>query len=306
MQLGVVLPEREIGSDPAAVRDYAQAAEELGYDFLVTADHVLGADRERYPDLLGPYGHRAAIHEPMVLFGFLAAVTTRLRLVTNVLILPQRQTALVAKQAAQIDLLSGRRLILGVGNGWNHVEYEALGEDFRTRGRRLDEQVRLLRRFWTEPLVTFEERFHEVRDAGIHPRPERPIPIWMGGMAGRVLERIGRLADGWSPRLLSDDLDQSLDDMQRRRERIEAAAREAGRDPSTLALLLRARAETLDEQLMQARRYREAGATHCSIDTQADASYDSGDAGRSPAQHIEAIRAFREALQQRESANPPR
>ena len=306
MQLGVVLPEREIGSDPAAVRDYAQAAEELGYEFLVTADHVLGADRERYPDLLGPYGHRAAIHEPMVLFGFLAAVTTRLRLVTNVLILPQRQTALVAKQAAQIDLLSGRRLILGVGNGWNHVEYEALGEDFRTRGRRLDEQVRLLRRFWTEPLVTFEERFHQVRDAGIHPRPERPIPIWMGGMAGRVIERIGRLADGWSPRLLSDDLDQALDDMQRRRERIEAAAREAGRDPSTLALLLRVRAETLDEQLTQARRYREAGATHCSIDTQADASYDSGEAGRSPAQHIEAIRAFREALQQRESANPPR
>ena len=296
MQLGVVLPEREIGSDPVAVRDYAQAAEELGYEFLVTADHVLGADRELYPDLLGPYGHRAAIHEPLVLFGFLAAVTTRLRLVTNVLILPQRQTALVAKQAAEIDLLSGGRLILGVGNGWNHVEYEALGEDFRTRGRRLDEQVRLLRRFWTQPLVTFKERFHEVRDAGIHPRPERPIPIWMGGMAGRVLERIGRLADGWSPRLLSDDLDQALDDMQRRRERIEAAAREAGRDPSTLALLLRARAETLDEQLTQARRYREAGATHCSIDTQADASYDSGDAGRSPAQHIEAIRAFREAL----------
>ena len=297
MQLGVVLPEREIGTDPIAVRDYAQAAEELGYDFLVTADHVLGADRERYPDLLGPYGHRAAIHEPLVLFGFLAAVTSRLRLITNVLILPQRQTALVAKQAAEIDLLSGGRLILGVGNGWNHVEYEALGEDFRTRGRRLDEQVRLMRRLWTQPLVTFEERFHQVRDAGIHPRPERPIPIWMGGMAQRVLERIGRLADGWSPRLVSDDLDHALADMQRRRERIEAAAREAGRDPSTLALLLRARAGTLDEQVMQARRYREAGATHCSVDTQGDASYDSGDAGRSPAQHIEAIRAFREALQ---------
>ena len=297
MQLGVVLPEREIGTDPIAVRDYAQAAEELGYDFLVTADHVLGADRERYPDLLGPYGHRAAIHEPLVLFGFLAAVTSRLQLITNVLILPQRQTALVAKQAAEIDLLSGGRLILGVGNGWNHVEYEALGEDFRTRGRRLDEQVRLMRRLWTQPLVTFEERFHQVRDAGIHPRPERPIPIWMGGMAQRVLERIGRLADGWSPRLVSDDLDHALADMQRRRERIEAAAREAGRDPSTLALLLRARAETLDEQVMQARRYREAGATHCSVDTQGDASYDSGDAGRSPAQHIEAIRAFREALQ---------
>ena len=297
MQLGVVFPEREIGTDPAAVRDYAQAAEELGYDFLVTADHVLGADRERYPDLLGPYGHRAAIHEPLVLFGFLAAVTSRLRLITNVLILPQRQTALVAKQAAEIDLLSGGRLILGVGNGWNHVEYEALGEDFRTRGRRLDEQLRLMRRLWTQPLVTFEERFHRVRDAGIHPRPERPIPIWMGGMAQRVLERIGRLADGWSPRLVSGDLDHALADMQRRRARIEAAAREAGRDPSTLALLLRARAGTLDEQVMQARRYREAGATHCSVDTQGDASYDSGDAGRSPAQHIEAIRAFREALQ---------
>ena len=297
MQLGVVLPEREIGTDPIAVRDYAQAAEELGYEFLVTADHVLGADRRHYPDLLGPYGHQAAIHEPLVLFGFLAAVTTRLRLITNVLILPQRQTALVAKQAAEIDLLSGGRLVLGVGNGWNHVEYEALGEDFRTRGRRLDEQVVLLRDLWEQPLLTFEGRFDQVRDAGINPRPARSIPIWMGGMAGRVLERIGRLADGWSPRLLADDLDQALPDMERRRERIGVAARAAGRDPAAIALLLRVRAETLDEQLVQARRYREAGATHCSIDTQGDASYDSGEAGLGPAQHIEAIRAFREALE---------
>ena len=297
MQLGVVLPEREIGTDPGAVRDYARAAEDLGYDFLVTADHVLGADRRRYPNLLGPYGHRAPIHEPMVLFGFLAAVTTRLRLITNVLILPQRQTALVAKQASEIDLLSGGRLILGVGNGWNHVEYEALGQDFRTRGRRIEEQVRLLRALWEQPLPAFEGRFDRVRDAGINPRPERPIPIWMGGMAGRVLERIGRLADGWSPRLLSDDLDQALPDMQRRRGRIAVAARAAGRDPASINLLLRVRAERLDEQLLQARRYREAGATHCSIDTQGDASYDSGEAGRSPAQHIEAIRAFREALE---------
>ncbi|MYE45627.1 MAG: LLM class F420-dependent oxidoreductase [Chloroflexi bacterium] len=254
MQLGVVLPEREIGSDPGAVRDYARAAEELGYDFLVTADHVLGADRERYPDLLGPYGHGAPIHEPLVLFGFLAAVTTRLRLITNVLILPQRQTVLVAKQAAEIDLLSGGRLTLGVGNGWNHVEYEALGQDFRTRGRRIEEQVRLLRRLWEQPLVAFEGRFDRVRDAGINPRPERPIPIWMGGMAGRVLERIGRLADGWSPRLLSDDLDQALPDMERRRERIAVAARAARRAAAAADQQLRLHAPSRDDQKVHGRR----------------------------------------------------
>jgi probable F420-dependent oxidoreductase len=297
MQLGVVLPEREIGTDPSAIRNYAQAAEELGYDFLVTADHVLGADRQHYPELPGPYGHRAAIHEPLVLFGFLAATTTRLQLITNVLILPQRQTALVAKQTAEVDLLAQGRLILGVGTGWNPVEYEALGEDFRTRGRRLEEQIELLRQLWEQPLVTFEKRFHRIRHAGINPKPTRRIPIWMGGMAGRVLERIGRLADGWSPRLISNDLEHALEDMQHRHERIAAAARHAGRDPSALSLLLRVRANTLEEQLEQVECYRDAGATHCAIDTQGDASYDSSDNGRSPAQHIEMIRSFREALE---------
>ncbi|MER3404742.1 MAG: hypothetical protein C4289_05905 [Chloroflexota bacterium] len=199
MQIGAIFPQTEIGADPVAIRDYAQAVEELGYAHLVAYDHVLGANTET-PERRGrrwPYTFQHQFHEPLVLFGYLAAITRRIGLVTGILILPQRQTALVAKQAAEVDVLSSGRLRLGVGLGWNEVEYEALGENFHNRGRRIEEQVTVLRALWTQPLVTFHGRWHHITDAGINPLPvQRPIPIWMGGTDERVLRRIARMADG--------------------------------------------------------------------------------------------------------------
>jgi probable F420-dependent oxidoreductase len=200
MKIGVIFPQTEFGNDPGAIHDYAQAAEGLGFAHVVAYDHVLGANPDRSGGWQGPYTHESAFHEPFVLFSFMAAVTTRLEFATGILILPQRQTALVAKQAATLDVLSGGRFRLGIGNGWNEVEFVALGKDFSTRGRKIEEQVELLRRLWTEPLVTFEGRWHTIPDAGIKPLPvQRPIPIWFGGHADAVLRRAARLGDGWFP-----------------------------------------------------------------------------------------------------------
>lgn len=198
MRYGMILPQTEIGPDPDDLVEFAETAEVSGFEFLVVYDHVLGADSSTRPGWEGPYDATDQFHEPFVLYGFLAAHTS-LELVTGVLVLPQRQTALVAKQAAEVDLLTGGRFRLGVGTGWNEVEYHALGMDFTTRGARCEEQVELLRQYWTKPVVKFEGRFERVEDAGILPRPvQQPIPIWMGGGTGRrVLERIGRISDGW-------------------------------------------------------------------------------------------------------------
>ena len=204
MKTGVVFPQTEIGADPAAVRDYVQAAEGLGYSHLLVYDHVLGADTSHHANWQGSYTVESMFHEPFVLFGYLAGITTKLELVAAVLILGQRQTALVAKQAAEVDLLTGGRLRLGVGVGWNQVEYEALNQDFSNRGRRYAEQINLLREFWTKDVVGFEGRYHKVDYAGVNPQPvQRPIPIWMGAGAranpvptDRVLKRVARLADG--------------------------------------------------------------------------------------------------------------
>ena len=200
MKYGVVFPQTEYGNDPQAIKDYAQTAEGLGYDYLLVYDHVLGAHPDRLPGLTGPYTNAHPFHEPMVLFGFLAAVTTNLELVTGILILPQRQTALVAKQTAAVDVLSGGRLRLGIGIGWNYVEYDALGKNFRTRGRQVEEQIEVLRKLWTQPLVTHRTDDHNIDNAGILPLPvQRPIPIWFGGVAEPVLKRAARLGDGWMP-----------------------------------------------------------------------------------------------------------
>src|SRR5437773_9761381 len=171
MKYGVVFPQIEFGNDPQAIKDYAQAAEELGYDYLLVYDHVLGAHPDREPKLSGPYTHEHPFHEPMVLFGFLAGVTTRLQLTTGIVILPQRQTALVAKQAAEVDVSSGGRLRLGVGVGWNYVEYEALNESYRNRGQRVDEQIAVMRKLWTEPVLSYDGQWHHVEGAGINPLP---------------------------------------------------------------------------------------------------------------------------------------
>ena len=198
MRIGVVFPQIEIGPDPAAVRDYAQAAESLGYAHVLAYDHVLGANAGSRPGWSGAYRHTDQFHEVMVLLAYVAGLTETLELVTGVLILPQRQTALVAKQTAEVDLLSGGRLRLGIGIGWNDVEYEALSEDFGNRGRRSEEQIEVLRLLWTNELVTYRGRWHTVDDGGINPLPvQRPIPVWFGGMDERVLKRLARVGDGW-------------------------------------------------------------------------------------------------------------
>ena len=297
MELGVVFPTHEIGNDPIAIRDFAQAAEGAGYTRIVAYDHVLGAhpDRPRSEGAwTGPYGgaaappytHATAFHEPFVLFGYLAGLTGRIGFMTGVLVLPQRQTALVAKQCAEIDILSGGRLVLGAGVGWNAVEFEALGEEFRTRGRRMEEQIGLLRRLWTEPVLTFGGRFHRVAKAGLNPLPERPIPIWIGARAAAAVERAGRLADGWHvPRAYRSRPERIGAEIERFRE----AARAAGRDPAALGLSSNLHAAGLgpDEQLDLAERSRAAGFTHL--------HYNTLEAGcASPADHIRAIRDFAE------------
>lgn len=286
MRVGVVFPQTEIGAAPEGVRDYARAAEAAGYEHLLVYDHVLGANPDRPGGFRGPYNHETLFHEPMVLFGYLAGITERLELVTGILILPQRQTALVAKQAAEVDVLSGGRLRLGVGVGWNAVEYEALGESFTNRGRRVEEQVALLREFWSKPVVSFEGRYHRIVKAGINPLPvRRQIPIWMGGMSEPVLERLGRLADGWFPQYREPgELAAGL-------AKVHEAARAAGRSPDDIGVESRVSvgdAASVAPAVEQAKQWEQAGATHLSVNTM-----NQGHA--TPADHIAAIERFRGA-----------
>ena len=204
MQLNAMFPTRDIGTDPAKIRDWAQAAEDLGYAYIEVPDHVFGATaRAGWTPL---YNEKDPFHETFVTLGFLAAVTKRIRLSSGVLIAPQRQTGVIAKQAAQADLLSGGRLRLGIGVGWNHVEYEALAQDWKTRGARQAEQVEVLRRLWSEDLVTFNGRFHALKEVNIVPPPiQRPIPIWLGGSSDAVVIRAARLGDGWMPIMAPDE-----------------------------------------------------------------------------------------------------
>ncbi len=199
MQIGAVLPHNEIGTDPGAIRAYLQGVEEVGMTHLLIYDHVLGADPDRPGGFKGPYDKDVAFHEPLTFLAYAAGVTERIELVTAVLVLPQRQAALVAKQAAQVALLSNDRLRLGVGTGWNTVEYQALNEDFTNRGKRQEEQIDLMRQLWTSDAFSFDGRWHTVDRASINPRPSRPVPIWFGGSAPAVLERCARMGDGWMP-----------------------------------------------------------------------------------------------------------
>ena len=294
LQLGATFPQTESGTDPTAIRDYAQAVEQLGYDYILAYDHVVGANPNR-PGWEGgrAYSHESLFHEPFVLFGFLAAATRRVGLVSGVIILPQRQTVLVAKQAAALDVLSGGRLRLGVGAGWNEVEYEALGMDFRTRGRREAEQIRLLRRLWTAPLVTYAGTFDRITDAGLNPLPvQRPIPIWIGGAqrpaaaTDVVLRRIGRLADGWT--LVSP----AGPHVEEAWGRIREFARQAGRDPSALGLEggLRYGDGDLDRVRAEAETWRRLGASYVCVNTM-------GAGLRSLPEHVAALEKVYQALQ---------
>ena len=292
MKVGVVFPQTEIGSDPGAVREFAEAAEALGYDHLLTFDHVVGADTNHYRDWGGAYRLEDQFHEPFVLFGYLAAITQRLELVTGILILPQRQTTLVAKQAAAIDVLSGGRLRLGVGIGWNAVEYEALGEDFSNRGRRSEEQASLLRELWTQNSVNFEGRWHRVQHAGLRPMPvQQPIPIWFGGGAEAVMKRIGRVGDGWIASTRDVEGEGSFEN---RVKQIKKYTKEAGRDPEKIGVeaFVVAGKGSPEEWAQEAAQWVKRGATHVSINTMKSGF-------NSPQKHIDAIRRFKEALRSR-------
>ncbi len=290
MRIGAIFPQTEIGSDPLAIRDYAQAVEDMGYKHILVYDHVVGASTATRPNWRGPYTSNTLFHEPFVLFGYLAGLTRAIELTTGIIILPQRQTALVAKQTAEVDVLSGGRLRLGVGVGWNPVEYEALNEDFHTRGARIEEQVAVLRALWTEPVVTFHGRWSHIDAAGIKPLPvQRPIPIWFGASSPTepILRRIARLGDGWLPQMP----DPRKAETRQAIEQLRAYTREAGRPVEAMGIEARLSISQVSQDLWTtyADGWRELGATHLGINTM--------NAGlASPQAHIDALRKVKETL----------
>ena len=291
MKVGAIFPQTECGTDVKLIADFVRAVEAMGYDHLFVADHVLGADpRHHSHPSLATYSHEAVVHEALTLMAYLAAVTNHLTLATGILILPQRQTALVAKQAAELDVLSGGRLRLGIGVGWNAVEFEALNETFENRGRRSAEQIAVLRALWTEQVVDFHGEFHRISHAGLNPMPiQRPIPIWFGvGSRDQpvppdaALRRIAKLADGWSPNFVPDAQGAKLVD------RVHQYAREAGRDPAQLPLEGRVRigGQGAEQWATQVEAWRALGATHLIAEARgAKLSFPDG--------HLDVLRRFR-------------
>ena len=285
-QIGAFFPTRDMPADRVAIRDWAQAAEAIGFDFIEVPDHVLGADRTALPDFKGPYDVDDAFHETFVTLTYIAAVTERIGLASGVLILPQRQTALVAKQAAQLDIVSGGRLRLGIGVGWNPVEYDALGQDWHVRGQRQAEQIALMQQLWTERTVTFAGRFDHVQHAGINPLPiQRPIPIWFGGGVDAVLRRAATYGQGWMP------LGQPDQQIEAQLERLHAYLRAAGRDPAAFGLeaWIRSSSGAPDTWRRASERWQALGATHITF-------YTSGQGVGTVAQQIEALRRFRDIV----------
>ncbi|MFI5692200.1 LLM class F420-dependent oxidoreductase [Kribbella sp. NPDC051586] len=262
MKIGAVFPQLEIGPDPRTVRDWTTTVEQAGYNHVLAYDHVLGADPANRPGWTG-YTDKSLFHEVFVLLGYMAAITTTLELVTGVLVLPQRQTALVAKQAAEVDVLSGGRLRLGVGIGWNQVEYQALGVPFKQRGALLEEQVDVLRKLWTEPVISYDGKYHEIVEAGLNPMPGRQIPVWFGGSADAVLRRTGRIGDGWMPQSAPDD------HARQQIATIREAAEKAGRDPQSIGIEARLTLAAVPEHDRRAfaDAWRALGATHLSVNT---------------------------------------
>jgi probable F420-dependent oxidoreductase len=285
VKIGVVFPQTEIGADAGAVRAYAQRVAELGYRHVLAYDHVVGADPGVHTGWGGPYDVHTTFHEPLVMYGFLAGIAPSLELVTSVIILPQRQAVLVAKQATEVDLLTGGKLRLGVGLGWNAVEYEALDMDFGTRGQRMEEQIDLMRALWTQPSVTFRGRFHRVTGAGLAPLPvQRPIPVWIGGQSPRAYRRAGRLADGWFPQVPPGP------DLEAARESVHQAAIEAGRDPDSIGMEGRLTWHSDPGKIADGlRAWARAGATHVSVNTM-------GAGLRSVDDHLAALQIAAEAV----------
>lgn len=268
MKIGIIFPQAALEADPIAVRDFVQAIEGVGYAHLLVYDHVLGADPTHRTGWFR-YTHESLFHEPFALLSYIAGFTRRIELATGVLVLPQRQTALVAKQAAYTDRLSNGRLRLGVGIGWNEVEYQALGEDFHTRGARIEEQITVLRALWSHDVVTFRGRWHRIIEAGINPRPVNDtIPIWIGGAAEPVLRRVGRLADGWMPerRFIGPAYrDYPHESWASMLDRVRNYALQAGRDPGCLGIDARVDGSDLEALVQEAAEWRQLGATHLSV-----------------------------------------
>jgi probable F420-dependent oxidoreductase len=264
VRIGAVFPQTESGVDPAAIRDYAQAVEQMGFTHILAYDHVIGAGTATRPSWQGPYTSENLFHEVFVLFGYLAAFTRSVELVNGILILPQRQTALVAKQTAEVDVLSSGRLRLGIGVGWNPVEYEALNEDFHTRGARMDEQIAVLRALWGEKTITFDGHWHHIHDAGIYPLPvRRTIPIWMGGHSEAALKRTARLGDGWMPQRRPDG------ESRAQVERLRAYTRETGRPEDAVGIEARLSIAQVPESgwIAFVDGWRDLGATYLTINT---------------------------------------
>jgi probable F420-dependent oxidoreductase len=282
----VVFPQTEIGAEAAGVKRYAQGIQEMGYEHLMAYDHVLGADTSVRPDFTGPYTSESLFHEPMVLYGYLAGVAPGLELVTAVIILPQRQTVLAAKQAAEVDVLTNGKFRFGIGIGWNDVEYEGLGMNFRDRGRRFEEQIEVLRRLWSEPVVTFEGKYHHITAAGINPLPtQQPLPLWIGASAESAIKRAAEVADGYFPqRPLAGGWPATL-------EKVRQWRTEAGKDPNGFGIDARVNLAdgTPDEWRKAAEEWRGLGATHLTVNTMS--------AGlKGPDQHLERLRQALPAL----------
>lgn len=284
MQIGVVFPQTEFGDDPGYIKEYAQTAEALGYSHILAFDHVLGAVHEgRTPPLTGPYTEQTPFHEPFVLFAYMAAVTERIGFTTGVLILPQRQTALVAKQAAELDVLSGGRLRLGVGTGWNYVEYEALGEDFRNRGRRQEEQVEVMRQLWREEVVDYRGRWHRIDRANILPRPGRQVPVWFGGFSEPAYRRAARIGDGFILGSGTRDAKQVVGQLR-------GYVAEAGRDPADFGIEGMVGYQAGPDRWVEAAdTWREAGAQYISM-RDMNAGIEGAEA------HLAALREYAEAV----------
>lgn len=284
MQIGAVLSQNEMGQDVGALRAYAQAVQELGYDFLVMADHVVGSEAAAHPELDRVFPIESLIHEPMALCAFLAGVAPRLGFLTSVVILPQRQAVLAAKQAAEIDLLCGGRFRFGVGIGWNPIEYEALGMEFQNRARRFEEQITVMRRLWTERTVTYRGRYHALSAAGLNPRPvQQPVPIWIGAAAEAAVRRACRVADGYLPlRPLEGGWEATI-------EKVHGWLGEAGRDPAAFGIegRLDASAGTPDEWGKTVEMWHRFGASHLSVGT--------GGAGGLDA-HIQRLRQAKQVI----------
>jgi probable F420-dependent oxidoreductase len=284
MKIGVVFPQTEFPPDPIAIRDYAQAVEDLGFNHIHAYDHVLGANPDRPGGWTGPYTFEHSFFEPFVLFSYLAAITNTVEFDTGILILPQRQTALVAKQAATLDVLSRGRTRLGVGNGWNAVEYTALNENFHNRGRRMEEQVELLRLLWTQPLVNFHGRWHNIPDAGINPLPvQRPIPIWFGGTDDKVVNRMARIGDGWMLNI------RSLEQVKPKLELLNQELEDAGRAESSFGIDLRMNMSLVGSEawINFIAECQSMGATHLTVNTM-------GCEYETPSAHLEALKQFAE------------